>query len=57
MGKMGVFLIINQAYFTWGQHCAAGTVSGTRGNAVEEGTAPHRETAAANTTAKRENDP
>lgn len=37
---------------TLGQHCVAGTVSGTRGNVVEEGTKPHRETTAASTTGR-----
>lgn len=35
---------------TSGQRCVAGTVSGTKGNVVEEGTEPHLETTAASTT-------
>lgn len=35
---------------TSGQRCVAGTVSGTKGNVVEEGTEPHIETTAASTT-------
>lgn len=36
----------------WGRHCVAGTVSDTKGNVVEEGTEPHTETTAANTTGR-----
>lgn len=39
-------------HLTLGLHCVEGTVSGTKGSVVEEGTEPHTETTAASTTGR-----